>query len=231
MSAQRGRERSPAGDHPVDVAVIGYGYWGPKLLRNLAAIPGCRLTGICDAAPERLTAAAAMHPGVSLTGSPADLFSGPGVDAVVISTPVSTHYPLALAGAPRRQARVRREASCGLGGGGERACRRGMLTRARAHGRPRLRLRGRGSKGARADRLGTVRRDPLLRLRSPQLGPVPAGRRRALGPRRPRPLDTRLPRRRAAACGLRDRHQPPGRQAREHRVPDRSSTSPTCSPM
>ena len=96
MSAQRGRERSPAGDHPVNVAVIGYGYWGTKLLRNLAAIPGCRLTGICDAAPERLAAAAAVHPGVSLTGSPAEFFFEPGVDAVVISTPVSTHYPLAL---------------------------------------------------------------------------------------------------------------------------------------
>ncbi len=96
MSAQRGRERSPAGDHLVDVGVIGYGYWGPKLLRNLAAIPGCRLTGICDAAAERLAAAAAAHPGVPLTGSPAELFSSAGVEAIVISTPVSTHYPLAL---------------------------------------------------------------------------------------------------------------------------------------
>jgi predicted dehydrogenase len=91
-----GRERPPAGDRPLDVATIGYGYWGPKLLRNLAANPGCRIAGICDTAPQQLAAAAGVHPGVALTATPADLLRSPTVDAVLISTPVATHYKLAL---------------------------------------------------------------------------------------------------------------------------------------
>jgi predicted dehydrogenase len=77
--------------------VIGFGYWGPKLARNLAAIPGCRIACICDVDPERLSASRRAYPGVECASSPDDVLSDPGIDGVVVAAPASTHYPLALA--------------------------------------------------------------------------------------------------------------------------------------
>jgi predicted dehydrogenase len=96
MKDPGGRVRPVAVERPLGVAVIGYGYWGPKLARNLAQVAGCRLTGICDAEPERLAAAAEIYPDVRLSRAADDLVGDPSVDAVVISTPVSTHHRLAL---------------------------------------------------------------------------------------------------------------------------------------
>lgn len=87
--------RSPGG-HLVNVAVIGYGYWGPKLVRNLAAVAGCRLAGICDIDADRLTGAADLYRGITLTCEYDELLSDGSIDAVAVSTPVSTHFPLAL---------------------------------------------------------------------------------------------------------------------------------------
>jgi predicted dehydrogenase len=85
---------SPA-PHPVNVALIGYGYWGPKLGRNLAALPGCRLAAVCDIDVRRLAAAADAHGGIPLTTRYEDLLSNESIEAVAISTPVSTHFDLA----------------------------------------------------------------------------------------------------------------------------------------
>lgn len=97
MSHTSGPVRPGAAERPLDVGVIGFGYWGPKLVRNLAAIPGCRMCCICDRAPERLAAAMRAHPGVALSASADELLSNAELDAVVIATPVSTHYRLTLA--------------------------------------------------------------------------------------------------------------------------------------
>jgi predicted dehydrogenase len=96
VSAARGRERPSAGDHPLDIALVGYGYWGPNLARNLMAIPGCRLRLICDASAERLAAAAERHPGVPLATEWHELLREPAIGAVAVATPVSTHSALAL---------------------------------------------------------------------------------------------------------------------------------------
>jgi predicted dehydrogenase len=77
--------------------VIGYGNWGPKLVRNLAAIPGCRLAAICDADAGSLAEAARLYPGVRLSRAHDELLSDGSIEAVAISAPASTHYPLALA--------------------------------------------------------------------------------------------------------------------------------------
>ena len=79
------------------IGVIGYGYWGPNLARNFAETPGARLTAVSDLRPGRLSQAAARYPGITTTTDAGELIHDPKVDAVAISTTVSSHYELALA--------------------------------------------------------------------------------------------------------------------------------------
>jgi predicted dehydrogenase len=81
----------------VRVGVVGLGYWGPNLARNLAAIPGCELAWLCDAADEARTRVAGSFPNARLTGSLDDLLADPELDAVVLATPVPSHAELAIA--------------------------------------------------------------------------------------------------------------------------------------
>jgi predicted dehydrogenase len=78
----------------VGVGIIGYGYWGPNLVRNFAEQPGSTLVAVSDLSVDRLTEVHARYPQVKVTTDCADLISDPQVDAVVIATPVSTHYDL-----------------------------------------------------------------------------------------------------------------------------------------
>ena len=78
------------------VGVVGLGYWGPNLARNLAAIPGCELAWLCDASAPARDALAPMFPGARATGELADLLGDPELDAVVLATPVPTHAELAV---------------------------------------------------------------------------------------------------------------------------------------
>ena len=74
--------------------VIGAGYWGPHLIRNISEIPGAQLSAVADLAPERLQALRLRYPATHLTRDYRDVLTD-GIDAVVIATPVKTHYPLA----------------------------------------------------------------------------------------------------------------------------------------
>ena len=78
------------------VGVVGAGYWGPNLIRNLAELPGSPLAAVADANPTRLDYIRARYPAVALYDAGATLFNAPGIDAVVIATPAETHYALAL---------------------------------------------------------------------------------------------------------------------------------------
>ncbi len=78
------------------VGVIGYGYWGPNLVRNLHEVEGCCVAAVCDTRPERLDQVAKRYPTVRLHADAAELIRSPGVDAVVVATPVATHFDLAL---------------------------------------------------------------------------------------------------------------------------------------
>ena len=80
----------------IGIGVIGYGYWGPNLVRNFAECPDAAVRVVCDQRPERLALAARRYPGVKTTSSPSDLCADPTVDAVVIATPVDRHFDLAL---------------------------------------------------------------------------------------------------------------------------------------
>jgi predicted dehydrogenase len=80
----------------IGIAVVGYGYWGPNLVRNFWDTPGARLVSVCDLRPERLTGVQGRYPAVEITSSFDDVLNDPRVDAVAIATPVSSHYDLAL---------------------------------------------------------------------------------------------------------------------------------------
>ena len=79
------------------VGLVGYGYWGPNLARNLSEADGIQLTTIADARPERRQAAERRHPGVKTCADDGSLIDSRDVDAVVIATPLATHHGLASA--------------------------------------------------------------------------------------------------------------------------------------
>lgn len=76
------------------VGVIGCGYWGPHLVRNLHEIPQAELVAVSDLRPERLARVAARYPGIQLFRDHQDLLAT-GVEAVVVASPIHTHYTLA----------------------------------------------------------------------------------------------------------------------------------------
>lgn len=78
------------------IAVVGYGYWGPNLVRNIADIPSVRLVSVCDLQIDRLQAVRSRYPTVNITDSYDEVLSDPAVHAVAIATPVATHYRLAM---------------------------------------------------------------------------------------------------------------------------------------
>ena len=88
-----GRSRA----RPARIGVVGLGYWGPNLIRNLNELEEADLRWICDLDQSRLDTFVRRYPTVRGTRSFEDLIADPELDAVAIATPVSTHYPLALA--------------------------------------------------------------------------------------------------------------------------------------
>jgi predicted dehydrogenase len=88
----------PTGDEraePQRVGVVGLGYWGPNLARNLAAIPGCELRWLCDPRAEARARATRTFAGVRTSAELAELLADPDLDAVLLATPVPTHAQLA----------------------------------------------------------------------------------------------------------------------------------------
>jgi predicted dehydrogenase len=83
------------GPRTLNVAVIGLGYWGPNLVRNLQELPLVGAVTACDLRPEPLEAITRRFPAVVATTSFEDTIADPAVDAVLIATPVSTHHVLA----------------------------------------------------------------------------------------------------------------------------------------
>jgi predicted dehydrogenase len=79
----------------IGIAIIGYGYWGPNLLRNFSETDGVRVVACCDRDAERLALVRAKYPSVRTTTDYADVLADPAVDGVAIATPVATHYDLA----------------------------------------------------------------------------------------------------------------------------------------
>jgi predicted dehydrogenase len=75
--------------------MAGYGYWGPNVVRNLSELAEAEIVSICDYRPEALEKAKRRYPHVRTTSDFETLIDDPGVDAIAIATPVSTHFELA----------------------------------------------------------------------------------------------------------------------------------------
>jgi predicted dehydrogenase len=80
----------------IRIGVIGYGYWGPNLVRNFRECPATQVVGVADLNTDRLAAVSRAHPGIKATTDYRELLRSSNVDAIAISTPVTTHFPLAM---------------------------------------------------------------------------------------------------------------------------------------
>ncbi len=87
----------PTAEEPVRTAVIGLGYWGPNLVRNLHELPAADLAVVCDVRSEQVERIGRRYPGVATSTSFDDVIADASIEAVCIATPVGTHHQLALA--------------------------------------------------------------------------------------------------------------------------------------
>ena len=79
----------------IRIGVIGYGYWGPNIVRNLHGLDSTRVELIVDQSPSALARARKAYPNVATASDAAEVLCSPKIDAVAIVTPVWTHYELA----------------------------------------------------------------------------------------------------------------------------------------
>lgn len=77
------------------VGLIGYGYWGPNLLRNLFDTPNCEVVYCCDLSLERLNLAKKRFPSLKITTDIEEVLNDPLIDAAIVATPTKTHLSLA----------------------------------------------------------------------------------------------------------------------------------------
>lgn len=77
------------------VGVIGYGYWGPNIVRNFNAVPGSKVTHVCDTNAQTLAHVLQDYPQMNVTQDFGDIISDSEINTVAIVTPVSTHYEMA----------------------------------------------------------------------------------------------------------------------------------------
>ena len=92
------RSVDPSRTGPVRTAVVGLGYWGPNLVRNLHELPEwAEVVAVCDSRPAKLEAIHRRYPALARTESYSDILGDPSIEAVVLATPVASHHPLAAA--------------------------------------------------------------------------------------------------------------------------------------
>ena len=77
------------------MGVIGYGYWGPNIVRNFSTANGSQVAMVCDMNQQSLKKVKKNYPQVRVTTNSDELIKDPGVDAIAIATPVFTHHELA----------------------------------------------------------------------------------------------------------------------------------------
>jgi predicted dehydrogenase len=86
---------SKSSSSAVRFGVVGYGYWGPNIVRNLHALQHCDVVAVCDKRPDALGRAQRTYPGLKCTTDFNAVLTAPDIDAIAIVTPVWTHYELA----------------------------------------------------------------------------------------------------------------------------------------
>jgi predicted dehydrogenase len=80
----------------LNIAQIGVGYWGPNLLRNLVGSKKCRVKTAVDLSPDRRSYVERLYPAISVTDNSDQVFHNSEIEAVVIATPVASHFSLAM---------------------------------------------------------------------------------------------------------------------------------------
>ena len=80
----------------VRIAQVGVGYWGPNLLRNLSSNYDCTIKAVVDPSKERQEFVKKTYPGIYVTDELDSVINNPDIDAVVIATPVKSHYDLTI---------------------------------------------------------------------------------------------------------------------------------------
>jgi predicted dehydrogenase len=81
----------------VNFGVIGYGYWGPNVVRNLASLEGSQVLAVADQSPAARKRVLKAYPGIKVTPDASEVISSAEIDAIAVVTPVWTHYELAKA--------------------------------------------------------------------------------------------------------------------------------------
>ncbi len=193
------------------VALVGYGYWGPNLLRNYIELQGAWVQWVCDSDPEALKRVATRYPSVPCSSDYQQVLDDATVDAVVLATPISSHFPLAKQALLAGKHVFVEKPLAGSTAEAKELVASGRGQRSDSHGRPHLRLQPSRATGQADHRLRRVGRHLLRHLHASEPGPSPEGRQRDLGPSPARPLHTSLLVGRDAQQCVRDReglHQP-----------------------
>jgi predicted dehydrogenase len=81
----------------IRMGIIGYGYWGPNIVRNFMETEGAEVVKVCDSRPDRLDLVRKRYPSVGTTSDISSIMGDPGIDAVAVATPVGMHYEMAMA--------------------------------------------------------------------------------------------------------------------------------------
>src|SRR5437868_9899095 len=95
--SSRTSDLQPRPKNVVRFGVIGYGYWGPNVVRNLASLEASELMAVCDKSPAARRRLQKAHPGISVATEASEILASADIDAVAVVTPVWTHYELAKA--------------------------------------------------------------------------------------------------------------------------------------
>ncbi len=81
----------------IGIGIIGYGYWGPNLVRNFAETPGAKVVAVADLDTKKLETVQRRYPAAKITADFKELLTDPSIDAIAIATPVSSHFELGMA--------------------------------------------------------------------------------------------------------------------------------------
>ena len=177
----------------INIGVVGYGYWGPNLVRNFAETPGMNLVAVADLDAKKLEVVQKRFPAVKTTQCFQDLLDDPSIDAIAIATPVNTHFELGMAvlkaGKHLWLEKPMTETSLQARKLVDEAEKRKLVLLVDHT----FIYTGAVRKMAEIIRAGDLGAMLLLRLDPRQSRPVPARRQRDLRPRRARFRDPRLP--------------------------------------
>lgn len=81
----------------INIGIVGYGYWGPNLVRNFAETPGATVAAVADLDTSKLELVRRRFPAVKTTTNFQDLLADASIDAIAVATPVSTHFEIGMA--------------------------------------------------------------------------------------------------------------------------------------